>query len=50
MNYQSGALKDVAQQNPVCETVEMTSLLDHFFCFNELSKRSFEGCCEAKSY
>jgi len=31
MNYQSGALKDVAQQNPICETAEMTSLLDHFF-------------------
>jgi hypothetical protein len=46
--FQSGALMDVAQQNPVMKYVKQVSL-ERIFSFVLLSKRRFDGCCAAKS-
>jgi hypothetical protein len=47
---QSGALLDVAQQNPVnTNWKSIICLLEGFFSLGVFSKRSFAGCCAAKS-
>ena len=42
-------LNPVEVTNESCKTKKTPSLLERFFCFTRFSKRSFEGCCAAKS-
>jgi hypothetical protein len=48
-HFQSGALEDVAQQNPIRLVDYYPSLLEYFFRVFSFSKRRFGGCCAAKS-
>ena len=46
--FQSGALMDVAKQNPFVIYL-IISKLERFFFYILFSKRSLVGCCKAKS-